>query len=130
MCTFFALSKTKSSIVLPSIKLNFLVLISLLSYLLHCWVSWKKTCSKNYISEVARWLQERVDKHAGKESKSHMLQRTYTSWLYGSFKWQLQNCQKRLYKSEDETEDIRNITDKKLQAIIKQTRKLCSTYAI
>ena len=40
----------------------------------------ESTCSsKNYIGEVARRLQERVDEHAGKDSKSHMLQHTLQS---------------------------------------------------
>ena len=39
----------------------------------------ESTCSENYIGEVARRLQERVDEHAGKDSKSHMLQHTHQS---------------------------------------------------
>ena len=38
----------------------------------------ESTCSENCIGEVARRLQERVDEHAGKYSKSHMLQPTHT----------------------------------------------------
>ena len=39
----------------------------------------ESTCSENYIGGVARRLQERVDEHAGKDSKSHMLQHTHQS---------------------------------------------------
>ena len=46
-------------------------------YLLHE-VSGSK-CSENYTGEVARRLQERVDEHAWKDSKSHVLQYTHQS---------------------------------------------------
>ena len=39
----------------------------------------EKKCSENYIGEVARWLQERVDEHAGKDNRSYMLQHTHQS---------------------------------------------------
>ena len=39
----------------------------------------ESTCSENYIGEVARRLQKRVDEHAGKDRNSHMLQRTRQS---------------------------------------------------
>ena len=39
----------------------------------------ESTCSESCIGEVARRLQKRVDEHAGKDSNSHMLQRTRQS---------------------------------------------------
>ena len=39
----------------------------------------ESTCSESYIGEVASRLQERVDEHTGKDSKSHMLQHKYQS---------------------------------------------------
>ena len=39
----------------------------------------ESTCSENYIGEVARRLQKRVDEHAGKDSNSHMLEHTHQS---------------------------------------------------
>ena len=47
-----------------------------LTYLAKCS---EKTCSKNYLGETARRINERVLEHVGKDKKSHMLQRTLQS---------------------------------------------------
>ena len=36
-------------------------------------------CMENYAGEIGRRLQERVDEHAGKDNKSHVLKHTYES---------------------------------------------------
>ena len=74
----------------------------------------ESTCSENYIGEVARRFQERVDEHTGKDSKSHMFQHTHQS---GHTTVSIDNFKsvKRGFKN---------------QTIIKQTRKPCSPYAI
>ena len=36
-------------------------------------------CMENYVSEIERCLQERVDEHGDKDNKSHVLKHTYES---------------------------------------------------
>ena len=36
-------------------------------------------CMENYVGEIERSLQERVDEHGGKDNKSHVLKHTYVS---------------------------------------------------
>ena len=90
----------------------------------------ESTCSENYIGEVARRLQERVDEHAGKDNESNVLQHTHQS---GNTTVSVDNFRiaKKGFKNQKMKRRIPEaLLIKKAQTIIKQTRKLCSCYAI
>ena len=55
-------------------------------------------CNENWISKVARRLQESVDEHAGKYCMSHMLEHTHTSQVIRQFHLKTSELSKEVLK--------------------------------